>query len=853
MSQEPRETIVHPVGQVTQPNKFGWYVDGSLEHAINCVMRNPGELGAAPGMFTPSNAGNIDYTVKKLFALDAGHVYTWVVLNAFGLWAVNENVSGAFNAATPGFPYAPGFLYSPTGRIFPVRAKDRMFVNSRGGVQVGNTMAPTTTPERTLRSAGMVQPNIRTAIPFGGGGTLPANVNVNYCVIATRTYADGYKIVSVPSPYVQISTGSGLSDGFLIVSVPLGFMLAGDVYELYRSDGISNLTQTLTNVPDPGATMKLVGSHTLTSTDIAAQSYSFTDVNVMGDAPTYVTSGRELYSNPFFGGSTNVNRQPPTSQCLANYDGRVFYGNTSERPKLTFTVPGGVGSSANVALQTTYWLTNGIGTRTGAGTITGGSANITGVAAGLFVGLKPGQRWNGGAAFAGSPEIIALNAGTGVITLSANAAGAGAAWSVTDVLEINGIRYTFGSYGGLLLVLANQQLFEVTADRAVNMITSSSAYVTGLELNIEPIHPSSFIFSNNVNGPQTMDIRATNGANYNPPIPEMYTTYPVQSTPTTLSQIVRKNRVTWSKDQQPEHVNPGANENFVGLREIIAMASTREAVWFACLDGTFRMTGINGQYRFDQVDSTNIICAPQCMTALNEDVYVYTNFGMIQMNSESRQNLTDQIIGDQLVGPEFLETSDRILQANENDLEIVYRDNLSANKLWIYATREGGGWTTLENNDAQLSNITALAYQRNPASGDPKLLVGVSPLAAIACTWSGWGNTAAYLVMDFQFQPVYDKDPLGLKQWLEGSFIFDAGNTGKTLVPIWNSTPIGSAKIVQYQNAAYARAGVPRANSISATLAAGAKTITAGSVQPRFLGLSLQYLPLGNQAKGRGT
>lgn len=859
----PRQTVVHPVGLVTQPNEFGYYVDGALEHAINCVMRNPGELDGAPSMFASLSVGPVSNTLRALLPLDAGHVYELTV-SAGGVWTVTElGNTASFPAGAATFDSTNAF--SNTGRISLARAKDRALFNSSQGCLVGDFMAPTSAAQRALRIASLTQPQIVSlGTTTTNAGAIPTDLSVTYAAIVTRTFSDGYILASVPSPLIRLvnNTGSTVNATLAVRFGSFGSQFkVGDVVELYRSDGIFNATNVQA---EPSTVLKLVQAVTLVAADITNGFVALTDAQVLGGAPYYQTTGRELYCNPGQGGSTTINRQPPISQCIGTFDGRTFYGNTTDRPKMSFSIPGGVGSSANPLQQTDYFRTYGIGNRFGLGTVTSGSAVITGVGATQFAGLKVGQRWSGNAAAwsQATAFIQSINSGAGTITLNAVAAANDTVWNFADCIEISlpaggtgTAIYRFKDYSDLINALAGNAVnpptvgpqFEVTTSQSFPGTTISTLYTTGATITIEPI--------SHVLG-ATMSIRATNGANYTPALAELYTTFPTQPTATVFSRTQLKNHMVCSKDQQPEHVPPGGvgvNEFFVGLRELIALVSTEAALWIACLDGIFRLSGVNGQYRIDPIDSTKIICGPQCMTSMDEDVYIYTNYGMLQIDSQTRDNLTDTIIGDLLPGPEYAEVATRVLCSHETELEIVYLDSSSANKLWIYATREGGGWTTLENNGAALSNVTALAYQRSPASGDPRLLVGVSPLAGVAASYAGWGNTAAYLVMDFQFQPFYADDPMSLKQFIEASFLWNAVNTGKSLRPMWNSTPIGSANIVQYQNAAYARAGVPRVHATSQSISVGCDSVTGTGTQPRFLGVSLVYLPLTTQAKQRGT
>jgi hypothetical protein len=865
----PRQTMLRPVGLVTQPNKFGWYVDGALSRAINCVMRNPGELDAAPGMFGAANCGVANATIYKAIALNAGHVYTFAS-GATNVWDIRENNN---SLSISGFASLTGLL-SQTGRISPVRARDRMLVNTANGYLVGDNMAPSNAGERALRLAGLPQLTMRSmasTTATSPSGTIPAN-NPNlvfgYVAIHTRTYADGYYLASVPTPIVKrfghptLDTSVTVNVGWVATDV----MVVGDVIELYRSDGLATSDVNT----DPPNVFKLVNAHTITAADIAAANYTFVDSSRMNGAPYFQTTGRELYSNPGQGGSTVINRQPPVAQSTAVFDGRVFYANTTDRAKLAYKVPAGIavtlgGTTAN----TPWWRANGIGTRhLTAGTGTLGSPTWTGIPAADLVGIVPGQvpALNWGPILFSTPNVrvVSVNAGAGTITWSSNQLSASGALpvgvAISDVIYIalNGGTlqpYRIQEMGDLLNSFAGgspinppANLFEITSTAAAEMLTGSfhtGVFNQNVAYTIEPRNFGSASLS--------MQVMATNGANYSPPIVE-YTTTPgtLNVNVTQCNRTTNKNRITWCKDQQPEHVNPGNNETFCGLREVIAQASTRDALWIACLDGIFRLTGTGGQYRLDQIDSTAIICAPQAMCVLGELVYIYTNFGVLELNSETRNNLTDKVIGDLLPGPQYAEIPTIQMVGNETDLEVLLLDVASKNRIYVYATAEGAGWTTLENNPGtSLSNVTMLAFQRSPASGDARVLVGTSPLGGNFPQLDAWGDTSGFLPMDVLFQPVYADDPMVTRQWIEASYLFDVASAGKTLRPSWNATPSGLAPVVLYQNKATARAGCPRAFAVAESIAVGFDSLAGGSVQARLLGISLLYNPLTTQAKQR--
>jgi hypothetical protein len=821
---QPRSTMVRSLGLVTQPNNYGHYPDGALKRCENAVARNPGELYNAPGFYGANNVNLGDAILHSLTPLNAGHVYE---LSAFGTtWTLTENGNAVAIPST----FSTTNLFSATGRISPARARERVLFNSAEGYLVGDNMAPATGPERALRAAGLAQPLIRS-ITAASTGVIPAGVLVGYAVVLRRKFADGYELVSVPSPIVRYyNAGSSGSVGITVrVACSQPGTVAGDILELYRTNGLATNNGT---AADPGNTLKLVKAVVISAADITAHFLNVADTQPTA-APYYVTTGEELYTNPLQESTLQANRQPPIAKCTATFKGYTFYGNTTDRPRWEWTVPAGLGSSyAFPGLATPFWRLNGVGERGGGGTIAIGSPAITGVSAADMVGIKVGQAWTGQSSYFAFSTVIAVGAST--ITMSSNAlanASGAATWALVDVIVLNGIVAHAASLTDFLSwVVALNGDWEITSDQSFSDSLGGAQSAT---VSIEPGSPSSTA---------SFTVCATNGANYSPVVPE-YT-----ATPQTFSQTTSKNHIQWSKSQQPEHA-PAANEDFVGMSELIAMQATRDAIVLWCTDGPWRLSGDGGVWRIDNIDLTTILCGPQASTVLDENVIGYTNAGVIKIADSSVEDLSTLVIGDQLPGPAYAEVVDIIMERNEQEDEIYLSKGKADNQLYVLNMRTRT-WTTLTGN-ARTSAITALAWQRTPGSAIPaRPLIGISPQGGFAPSYAGWGSPAVnHLAMLLQFQPFYADDPLGLKQWISCTYIFDTGSAGTVITPGWFGTLQGSATIVTHETSAYATVGPPQRWGVAHAIAPMFQETVSQFAPIHFQGLSLMYAPCGGQAK----
>lgn len=851
----PRQEILVPIGLVTQPNQYAQYPSGALRVARNVVMRNPGELVQAPdttGQVTVGAANNI---LQQLFPLDSGHVYSFHLNGT--TWSVFDNNNSA------GLPLGISStnLFSTTGRIGPTRNRERMIVNTLQGGLVVDYMAPTSAGERALRKAGMPQPGWRSISNVStNAGAIPTGTMVGYVVCFARELQNGYTVRSVPSVPFKFANTSGvtLNPSLSIWWNSSSALLTTDKIEVYRTDGVPT-AGFFGYQPDPGATFKLVKSVPITNPGNNNQTIEDTQPFVTGTAigGAGTTAGRELYSNPGQEGATYTNRQPPIAQCCATFKGFTFYGNTTDRPKWTFSFPGGIGSESNgiiYGFTSGYLKAQSVGQKQITGTFTSGSANITGVAAADFVGLQAGMYWGGATPpWANTVTIQSLNSGAGTITLTANASsssGAPVTCVFDEALEIDGFNLRYSDLyklvqelqGTVTNVSAQFGKWEITAD--TNVAANITVFNPTATISIEPAYVGF--------DPVSFTVRGTHGDRFSPPIPD------IAASVQTISAVTLKNHLVWSKEQQPEHV-PAALETFVGNGEIIALVTTRDALWIWCTDGLYRLSGDGGAdglgFRVDLVDPSLILAAPQASCSLREIVYGYTNQGFVAVDSSGNlANLTDQRIGDLLPGARYTASRGIIAVANEADDEIllVLGENGNGNSDQVYCFNvPQNGWTTLSNNGATLSNLSSLAMQRDPGTGIGRILFGTTPLAGGTPSYSGWNSATTFLVPRVEYQPIYGDEPLSVKQWIWGDFLFATGSAAKTIQPIWNSTISGLSTIVDMENTGYGRAGIPRSVAISHTLSPGFTGLATTAPQTRFQGLSVAFKTLTNQSKRR--
>lgn len=815
-----RERIVRPLGLITRPNRYGILPPGAMRRAQNAVLRSPGIIEQAPSTRSGATLPTANAVIHKLFPFRSTG-FTFALHNNGGTWTAYVNTT----ACTTSPAFNTSLSYSDVGYTDVVSCRDRVMIasNTRPPFML-DTDAPLVAAQQ-LRPANLNQPVCFTSNSGSANPkAVPANSIVGYAVVFRRTYSDGYEIVSRPSPIVTyFNNGGSAQDPSVRVDCDQFFgLIAGDVAELYRTDILANPGTTEL---DPGVVLKMVKARTLTAGDLAAGFYTFTDSSVPG--PLNVTFGKELYTNPGQRGSTGAHRAPDICKTLAVFKNHVFAGNITSRPQLIFQVPAIIGATGAgggaFGYDTAYWRTNGIGIRRVDGVVTIGSPTITGISATHMLGLVVGQVYNGtgfgGAAFPANTEIQSIGAGT--ITMTANATASGTGILVDDQLEIGATKIrTGGNPKNLVAALAlAAPSFEITTSSTALGDQDITASAANIRFVIEP---------GQANSGATFQVRATNGANYAPPIQDWslgQATLPYQTTP---------NLIRWSNEGQPEHW-PSPNEDFVGKGAIIAMESTRDALWIFCTDGLYRLSGAAGFWRVDPVDLTLVLAAPRASCVLKEAVYAYTNQGFVRITDSGIEYISESLIGDLLPGAEFVESTSIEVAANENEDEIALR--VAATELYLYNARTNA-WTTI----AGFTDTSAMGYARYPSAGVPCLAIATAPAGAQPF-WEYWNSTTSFFNFDLRFQPFYGDDPFTPKHWSDAFFVFDAVTAGRSVTPRWNDT-LASASVTkaggQYDEAR-AYFGVPRRAATGYALSVGLINGLGGATGPlKLFGFSVR-------------
>lgn len=816
------ELLIRPLGLWTQPNRFGQFPPGAMVNASGIVIRNPGIAEAAP-----------TFATYKASVYLAGATCTPAFLGAPSTMGVliakrtsdNHWLQMFFDGTnTFGNDLNSLFPWGNATTFDPVNAsaaffRGRCVSNATSYPIVNDTLVPTSNATAKPRGAGYQLPSLNsgaiTAVTTSAGAVSAGNhCGIRY--IFRRPSTDGYEIISYPSaalPFYAVAT-SNISLTIRTVAFTT-IPQAGDIVELYRTrqqplvPGVSG-----TNI---GAVYFLSSTVTLTAAHIAAGFVTVVDTSPDSNL------GRELYTNPGQSGSAGAKLPPPYATAIEMFKGYAFYLGRIDRPTIALSVPAGIYS---IGTATGYQRQYAIGERSFTATSTSGNATLTAISAADIVGLDVGQVLLNAVMFpVGTVTITAVGATTVTCSTTASA-------SVTQAVLADDVIETQHFDGTTVSYLISQLIGSMFQN-----FTNGSYALLADELVISPAFTQttswkSFALIRLLPSSQ-FTIRASNGGNYVPALPNM------SSTALTVSQQTVPNGIAWSEQGQPESC-PAPNVSPVGSGTIYTAKATRDALWIFASDGLWRLTGSGGtvqagyDWRVDPVDSTLSLSGPHAACVLRDTVYAYTNRGLVAINADGVREISQGRINDLLPGPPFSSTAAIQIAAEETNDEIWLGIYGGSSLYYVYNTLTDA-WTTVS---GQVSDLV-IAYSR-ALQGN-----------IIADTTTAYkpGTTAQTGLMDYQ-NVTLDDDPASMKQFQDVEYVFENSTAPASMQPRWAASVTGSAiaPVSCYQDTR-ARAGVPRIHAIANSVRPGL-TISTSPLW-RFLGLVVRGVRVGSGGKKR--
>lgn len=843
--------MVKPLGIINRPNQYGVIPAGAMLDARQVTLRKAGTLRPAASMVqwttTTADSNTLNFlaptdaigtTDQRLLA-----IYTTTGPAGRMRWVDNTGTfTGVENYTDPEIGLN---LIQVANRPFSFKHRNRLFVMSDKGVGVHDFLQPSSATERAPRiTEGLGQTAviaINTAAasngPYAAAGAIAA-----YRVVRRRVFSDGYTVVGRPTPARLFANLGAQANAQVQFFMPTYNAARGKTYvDIYR-------TYIRSAGTDPGATFYLVGSIESTAANTAA-------LTNYVDALANTALGPELYTNPGIEGAAQSNFGPPICQTMATYKGFAFYGNITVPPRANLGAPipdSGV-LPAGSSLRTT-----GIGLRQGTGTSASGSAVITAVSAADMVGIAIGQLFSH-AGFAANRTVTAV--GVSTITVDGLAASSTTTtFFAYDMLYVK--RWSSDSYQSMTTLIGDQTNLTIVNPFDVFVETNHVANLSNSGLSYAGITALYGIKYVQVSPTDSrLEFLATNGANWTPQIPSVPSfPIPQPSVGLRFDPTSQPNGFQWSKDQLPEACPP-INVGFAGSGTILKIESTRDALYFFCTDGIFRLSGSGGQWRLDPLDSTTIIVGPKCTGVLRDNVYAYTNIGLVRISSDQALQKISEPILNEMQGSPYAEDQATMLLCDESNNEVWVSFSpatAGANGRWRVYNADTGTFVTF---DMPTTGVQAACYTRQgklPTIAQEGCLEFMGPNAGATGHIVRHQPTVptAYEVPVCNFQPLFGKRADIMKQWIRAVHLLTYTGTDPTLQPIWNEiapssgalTPTGPA-LGQDKRAL---AWTPRDVAISPTIKVGFSLATVpASSDVEYLGFVIEYNELTTQPRAR--
>lgn len=828
-----RQTVLRPLGLITQPNEHGQYPEGALSVAHNVHLRDPGivRVQQRPGVYR-TNAAAASHLFRRMWAAGAS------LLTAsddgagnYQLRWVSDSFSSLIAVADASFSYA-------VGKIQAFQSRGRYYVTTESGVL---SLAAEGAATATL--AGFCAPQVLEiqTITSSPAAAIAINKTVAWRAVFVRKGANGeYLKIGPPSYAVQADhdAPTAFLDFTLRVRWPASVsstLQAGDQVELYRT-----VQQDIgTDVGDDYYLSKVV---TLTSGDLLSHQVDILDSTREADL------GAALYTNDEEGGASSAKFPPSYAIDACNFKGHTFYVAPKLAGYLDVRVPSVWGM-----LDTQYERTYGIGVREVTCDITSGNAVLTNVDD--TTGIVAGQRIDdlfAGARVPFGTAVVSKTANT--ITMSANALSShtGVQARVIDIIEVNATlqfaHHPYNFMAGLGTAVNPVATFNQPLHVDWSISTDDYAFqnMAGVQMRIaQPWYRY---------GVPTL--RATNGQNYSPALPLL------SQTAASGTQDARGNRLLISELDQPEAVASGeGNELLIGSGDLLRVISTTDALWAFCTDGLYRISGEYPTWRVDPVDPLLVLASRNSVAVLHGNVWAYTERGLVVIGpSGAVQQVSSGLIGDTLPGAAFAETWDRSVVCDETNREVHVIETADEDTLAHVWNVTNSAWVTLDYFRSSDTYSTAHAY----APYLREMVWGSVQAASAADVIRTTTGDLPMLGAEFHFQPLTgDGDPFTLKNWIDCTYILEVESTGYVALPAFNgqffSGYPAAAAFLGAGKTTRAIAAVPtelngEPCALGATIAPGLAVESDGDSEIwGFKGLSLRWVLASDESNARAS
>lgn len=326
-----------------------------------------------------------------------------------------------------------------------------------------------------------------------------------------------------------------------------------------------------------------------------------------------------------------------------------------------------------------------------------------------------------------------------------------------DSVEINGVGFTLKTADELAstVIINVDDLNRVNPDTPGNHTTPATG----------------FGFRFDYAGAGDFTVRASHGANYQPPLPTL------AQTPESVTRPRRKNAMAWTEKGQPEAVT---QYGIASNGTIYAAVSTSLAMVQFTSEGIYLLTGSGGSSSagFDwansHVDSQTMLRGPKACCRLGDIVYAATNNGFVGIDSSGIvKEISTSALGLVGVTKQFSSTDKTVLIADEQTGD-VYCCFDGSNYPYVYSTR-WNKWSQVlvaPNAIACAANVLGVGMVFGYVSGN---------------ALSAYKKSAVnYQEQIVRMQPNFCTDQTSLKNFAEVEFYFNGSAFNQPITVLFN-------------------------------------------------------------------
>jgi hypothetical protein len=591
-------------GLNTDPNPLGSVPEGALVVAENVVIDKQDVIELRRGF----NRYGTEFVLSGAEQINSNYVYqTRMLVSYASKMAYDSDGSGTWVDFTG--------TYDPPPTAYKMRSfqqNKNFYLLTSEGVQkltsYNGTFSPSGAPQALGATATLIS------------GSFFADQNqVGYQIVFGYTDDNGNLILGAPSALIIVINDSGSAKAVqLTCYIPDG-VVVGYFIQIYRSANSGGVDIA------PSPDVQLIVQQDLTSGEISAKQVVIDDNLPDGQR------GAFLYTDPSQEGAAQANFQPPLCVDACLFNGSVFYFNVTGKQTLLLTLLSVNTTLATPSVGIGYFSLTADTTNTNP-TLTNATSATTNIVVGQLVS---------GSGIQADSFISSLDLGADTITLTKNATAtaAGVTCTFKDVVTFTKGVTVVKLYASSVQDTATFQ-FQVasTGDPAADIATTAQNLVNCFNLSTASSSLGVYAYYDSgfdeLPGQIKFEEISLGGGMFSVTCTKPSAFFPSLSTAFESSADSFPNYAYFSKTNQPESV-PLLNFLPIGSadQEIYRGIALKDSIVILKADGVFKITGADPtSFRVTLFDSTIRLTSIESAVAFNNQIYCYTNQGVVAIN-----------------------------------------------------------------------------------------------------------------------------------------------------------------------------------------------------------------------------